>query len=339
VAVPALFDVERYDTVWQMTSTVTSRMPPDTRLLDLFGALFPCGSVTGAPKVSTMEIIAALESSPRGPYCGAIGFVAPGGRRAEFNVAIRTAVIDPASGEVEYGTGGGVTWDSTAAGEHAEAVVKARVLTARRPAFDLLETLRWEGSGYWELDRHLARLEASAGYFRFRFDRQQVLAQLETAGSAAGGRPARVRLTMTEEGTPRVTWMPLEPGPEPVRLAIDDRPVDPSDPLLYHKTTSRVLYEDRLAHHPDADDVVLVNDAGEVTETSIANILARLEGRWCTPPLDSGCLPGVYRERLLEEETVVERRLTPADLRAAEDLAVVNSVRLWRRAVLLDERA
>ncbi|MBM3695007.1 MAG: aminodeoxychorismate synthase component I [Actinobacteria bacterium] len=339
VAVPALFDIERYDTVWQMTSTVTSRLRPDMRLSEVFGALFPCGSVTGAPKVSTMEIIAGLETSPRGPYCGAIGYVAPGGRRAAFSVAIRTAVVDPGTGEVEYGTGGGVTWDSTAEGEHAEAFVKAMVLTRQRPVFDLLETLRWEGAGYWELDRHLARLEASAAYFRFRFDREQVLTELEATAAVSGDDLARVRLTLAEDGTPHATATPLEPLPEPVRLVIDDLPVDPSDPMLYHKTTRRELYEDRLTRHPEADDVVLVNEAGEVTETTIANVLARLDGTWCTPPLESGCLPGVYRERLLEEGMVVERRLTPADLRAADDLAVVNSVRLRRRAVLVDEPA
>jgi para-aminobenzoate synthetase/4-amino-4-deoxychorismate lyase len=335
VAVTALFDIERYDTVWQMTSTVTARPRPRTRLADVFGALFPCGSVTGAPKVATMEIIAGLETASRGPYCGAVGWVAPGGHRAAFNVAIRTAVIDPASGEVEYGTGGGVTWDSTAGGEHAEALVKAKVLTERRPEFELLETLRWEGTAYWELERHLARLEASAAYFRFRFDREPVLAELEAAGIAAGDGLARVRLTLSADGRPRALWSTLELSREPVRLAVDDTPVDSSDPMLYHKTTSRAAYEDRLARHPEADDVVLVNEAREVTETTIANVLVRLDGMWYTPPLDSGCLPGIHRECLLEEGRVAERRLTPADLRRAEKLAVANSVRLWRPARLV----
>jgi para-aminobenzoate synthetase/4-amino-4-deoxychorismate lyase len=336
VAVTSLFDVERYDTVWQMTSTVTSRIRSETGLADVFGALFPCGSITGAPKVSTMGIIAGLEASPRGPYCGTVGWVAPGGRRAAFNVAIRTAAIDPASGEVEYGTGGGVTWDSTAGGEHAEALVKAKVLTARRPPFDLLETLRWDGRDYWELERHLARLEASADYFRFKFDRERVTAELQTAAQAAGDTLARVRLTLTEEGTPRAIWNRLEISPEAVRLVVDDLPVDSSDPLLFHKTTARARYEERLARHPQADDIVLTNEAGEVTETAIANLVARLDGTWCTPPLDSGCLPGVYRERLLEEGRVAERRLTPGDLRSAEELAVINSVRLWRPARLVE---
>jgi para-aminobenzoate synthetase/4-amino-4-deoxychorismate lyase len=336
VAVPSLFDIEQYDTVWQMTSTVTSRLRAEARLSNVFEALFPCGSVTGAPKVRTMEIIAGLETSPRGPYCGAIGYVAPGGRRAAFNVAIRTAVVDLGSGEVEYGTGGGITWDSTTEGEHAEALAKAMVLTARYPVFDLLETLRWEGVGYSELDRHMARLEASAAYFRFQFDRKRVLAELETTAAAAGDGVARVRLTLAEDGTPHTTWTRLEPTSGPVRLVIDDVPIDPSDTMLYHKTTSRGLYEDRLARHPKADDVVLVNETGQVTETTIANILARLDGEWCTPPLDSGCLPGVYREHLLDEGVIMERRLTPADLRAADELAVVNSVRLWRSAELVD---
>jgi len=335
VAVPALFEAEQYDTLWQMTSTVECRLREGMRLADVFAALFPCGSVTGAPKVSTMEIIAGLETSPRGPYCGAIGYLAPGGRRAAFNVAIRTAVIDTASGEAEYGTGGGVTWDSTAEAEHAEAFVKAKVLTERRPSFDLLETIRHDEAGYWGLGRHLARLHESAVYFGFNHHNADVHGALERAAAASGDVPSRVRLTLSEDGIANATVTPLEPGPEPVRLATDHVPVDPADPLLYHKTTYRARYEERLGRHPGADDVVLVNPAGEVTETTVGNIVALIDGTWCTPPLDCGCLPGVFRERLLAEGGAVERRLTPADLRAAEGLAVVNSVRLWRRAVLL----
>jgi para-aminobenzoate synthetase/4-amino-4-deoxychorismate lyase len=251
-------------------------------------------------------------------------------------VGIRTAVVDFDSDEIEYGTGGGITWESTVEGEHAEAYAKAMVLTEWSPEFHLLETLRWERAAYWGLDRHMARLEASAAYFRFGFDRERVLAELETAAAAAGSGVARVRLTLVGDGIPHATWTRLEHLREPVRLEIDDVTVDPSSPMLCHKMTNRALYEDRLARHPLADDVVLVNEAGGVTETTIANVLARFDGVWFTPPLESGCLPGIYREHLLEEGGAIERPLTPADLRTAEELAVVNSVRPWRPAGLRD---
>jgi para-aminobenzoate synthetase/4-amino-4-deoxychorismate lyase len=334
VAVERLFAAERYETVWQMTSTITSRLRPNTGFLRVLEALFPCGSVTGAPKASTMGIIAELEATRRGVYCGAVGWLAPGGRKATFNVAIRTAAMDRSTGEVEYGVGGGITWDSKVAGEHREALAKAKVLTVRRPSFDLLETLRWEGTSFWELEAHLTRLADSAEYFRFLVDRDHIRAVLTEAGRDAGPDPARLRLTVDEYGQAEIELAPLQTEEGPVRVAVDEDPVDPADPMLYHKTTVRTLYEDRLARHPWADDVILVNRHGEVTETTIGNLVVRIDDRWYTPPLESGLLPGVYRARLLAEGKATERRLTPDDVMAAGELAVVNSVRLWRPAVI-----
>ncbi len=332
-----VFEVERYETLWQMTSTITSRVRSSTGLLDIFDALFPCGSVTGAPKASTMAIIAELENSPRGVYCGAVGVLVPGGRRAQFSVGIRTLVTDRRSGVVEYGVGGGITWDSTPEGEHAEALLKAEVLAVRRPSFNLLETLRWDGSDYWELDRHLERLAGSARYFRFRLDRERVVAALKAAGQDAGAMACRVRLTVTETGNPSTGIAPLPPDDDVVILAIDDDPVDPAEPMLFHKTDARDRYDMRRARHPAADDVVLVNERGEVTETSTANMLARIGDHWYTPPVESGLLPGIERARLLAEGSIEERVLIPKDLHDASGLAVVNSVRLWRPARLLGE--
>lgn len=329
-----LFTVEQYDTVWQMTSTVSGRLRAGSGARDVFAALFPCGSVTGAPKARTMEIIAALEDSRRGAYCGAIGWIAPGARRASFAVGIRTAVVDRAMRSAEYGTGGAITWDSRADDEHREALAKAAVLTTSRPPFRLLETLRAEGAQYWEIERHLGRLEASARYFRFPFQRGSALRAL---AAVADGSLQRVRLTLDAAGRIDVSAEPLgDDGP--VTLAIDTVPVDSSDPMLFHKTDARRIYDSALARHPEADDVVLVNERGEVTETTVGNLLARIGGAWCTPPLDSGLLPGVHRARLVARGDVREAVLTPADLRAATELAVVNSVRLWRPARLLHGR-
>jgi len=338
VRVERLFEAERYETVWQLTSTVSSRLRPRTPLVDVFRALFPSGSVTGAPKIATMRIIADLEDSARGVYCGAVGLLSPpgaAGPRARFNVAIRTVVLDTETGAAEYGVGGGITHDSSAAREHAEVLAKARVLTARRPPFELLETLRHDAeAGFLHLGEHLERLENSAGYFGFAFDRDAVLGALGKAAAEAGG-DARVRLTLAREGAVRAEVAPLPPPPDgPVRVALDDEPVDPADVWLYHKTTLREPYEGRRRRHPDVDDVLLVNDRGEVTESTIANLAVRLDGAWWTPPLDAGLLAGTYRAVLLREGKLRERPIRIEELRRAEEIALVNSVRGWRRAVM-----
>jgi para-aminobenzoate synthetase/4-amino-4-deoxychorismate lyase len=334
-----VFAAERYETVWQLTSTVTSDLEPGTGLPEIFRALFPSGSVTGAPKVRSMQIVAGLEDSPRGVYCGAVGVLAPPGRgpAARFNVAIRTVTVDAESGLAEYGVGGGITWDSRAGSEYEETVAKARVLTDRRPGFELLETMRWEpGTGLRRLDLHLGRLRGSADYFGFAFDEGAVRAALARETASAGNRPLRVRLLLARSGRIATASMPLASRPEPVRLEVDDHPVDPRDVLLFHKTSRRERYEAARARHPDADDVLLVNTSGEITESTIANLAARLEGRWITPPIEAGLLPGTERAALLAEGGIEEGTLTPDDLADAEELRLMNATGPWRRAVLPD---
>ena len=335
-----VFEAERFETVWQLTSTVSATLRPDAGLADIFGALFPCGSVTGAPKVSTMRAIAELEDSPRGVYCGTVGYLAPfnePGPRARFNVAIRTVVHDSTTGAAEYGVGGGITWDSRAAAEYDEVLAKARVLTARRPPFRLLETLLHEpGKGYRRLDGHLARLRASAAYHGFDFDEATVLAALQREAGRFPSKAARVRLLLDRRGRVEVGGAPMPRTAEPVRLAIHaEHPVDPADPFLFHKTTLRDVYEEAKERHPGADDVVLVNTRGEATETTIANLAVRIGDDWFTPPLDSGLLPGCERQALLEEGKLAERQITVQQLREASELVVFSSVRPWRKAVLI----
>jgi para-aminobenzoate synthetase/4-amino-4-deoxychorismate lyase len=336
VAVPVLFAAERYETVWQLTSDVTARTRPGTGLVDVFRALFPSGSVTGAPKQRSMELLAGLEDGPRGVYCGAIGWVAPpgSGDRAVFSVAIRTVTVDRATGTAGYGTGGGITWSSDAAAEHAELLAKAAVLERRPGSFCLLETMAAGAGGIRDLDRHLARLARSAAELGFAHAEDGVRRRL--AEAVPPGTAARVRLVLHRDGRVDVGTHPLPaPTPGPVRLAVDDRPVDPASVWLRHKTTRRDVYTAAAARHPGADDVVLVTTTGHVTETTIANLAVRLDGVWWTPPLSAGCLPGVARGRLVEEGRLRERDLTPDDLRRAEALAVVSSLRGRRPAVLL----
>jgi para-aminobenzoate synthetase/4-amino-4-deoxychorismate lyase len=337
---PRLFTAERYETVWQLTSDITSQLRDEVKLTDVFGALFPSGSVTGAPKVRTMEITKELEASPRGVYTGAIGWIAPGasaGPRAAFNVAIRTVVLDGETGTAEYGVGGGITWDSEAKAEYEECVAKAQVLSVRRPSFDLLETMRWEpGKGYLWLDRHLDRLVASAGYFGFCVDPELVARYLEKAAEEHGsGEPAKVRLMVSRGCEISVEWHDLPRAPDAIlQVVVDDDPIDPADVFLYHKTTNRAPYDRRRERHPGVDDVILVNRQNEITESTIANVAARFDGRWWTPPLDAGCLPGVYRAVLLYEGRLAERIITAAELERCEGLALISSVRLWRPAAL-----
>ena len=340
VVVPRMFEAERYETVWQLTSTVAADLAPGVSLLDAFRTLFPGGSVTGAPKVRTMRIIRDLEDSPRGVYCGAIGCLAPPGSGepdAIFNVAIRTVVVDAGSGTAEYGVGGGITFDSSAEAEHLEVLAKAEILTAVRPAFELFETLRHDPDrGFLHLDEHLERLGGSAAYFGFRFDREVAAAALKRSLAGTEGHPLRVRITLSRDGAVRTEVAELSAGSDtPVRVAVDDDPVDPADVWLFHKTTRREPYDRRRERRPDADDVILVNDRGEATESTIANLAVRLHGRWVTPPLDAGLLPGTYRAILVREGRLLERPVSVADLSLAEEVALVSSVRGWRRAVLV----
>jgi para-aminobenzoate synthetase / 4-amino-4-deoxychorismate lyase len=337
VDVPALFTPERYETVWQLTSDVTARPRPGTGLVDVFRALFPSGSVTGAPKHRTMELIRELEGEPRGVYCGAVGVVAPPGHayRAQFNVAIRTVTVDRETGTAVFGTGGGITWGSDPAAEHAELLAKTAILAEPYEEFALIETMAHvPGEGLRHLDRHLARMAGSAAYFGFPFDAATARARLAAAVEGTGA--ARVRLALHRDGSLDVAVAPLPPAPEgPVRLVVDPEPVDGESLWLRHKTTRRTVYSARAERHPEADDVVLVDRHGRVTETTIANLAVHLDGRWWTPPLATGLLPGVERGRLVQLGQLAERDLTPDDLRRADGLAVVSSLRGWRPAVLL----
>jgi para-aminobenzoate synthetase/4-amino-4-deoxychorismate lyase len=333
-----VFQVERYETVWQLTTTVSAELDPAVGLADIFRGLFPSGSVTGAPKVRTMEIIRDLEESPRGIYCGAVGYLAPAGSGrpdARFNVAIRTVTVDTATTTAEYGVGGGITWDSDASAEFEETVAKSRVLTARRPDFELLETMRFDPTeGVRHLDRHLGRLAASAEFFGFRVDETDVREAVEKTAASAPASEMRVRLSLRKDGTVRVAATPFASDPAPVRVAIDGVPQDPRDVFLFHKTSLRDRYEDARRRHPDVDDVLLVNDRGEVTESMIANVAARIDGTWVTPPLDAGLLPGIGRAIALEEGRLSEGVLTIEDVRTADEIALISDTRGWRRAVL-----
>nr|WP_232531325.1 chorismate-binding protein [Microlunatus antarcticus] len=342
VDVPTLCVPERYPTVWQLTSTVTAEVGPQVGLAELFGALFPCGSITGAPKIASMALIAELETSARGLYCGAVGVVAPGGD-ATFSVAIRTVVADLERATATYGVGSGVTVGSTAAGEHDELLAKAAVLTAPAPrAFDLLETFRLEDGRWWAEEAHLDRLAASADYFGRADPVPSAQAALEAVVAAHPEGRWRVRLAVARDGAAATTVEPL-PGAsdEPLTLVLATEPVDPDEVFLAHKTTWRGPYAPHRARAVAlrVDDVLLWNARGEVTETTIGSVALHDADGWWTPPVSCGLLPGVERGLALAAGRVQERLLTVADLRTSlaggAELWFLNSVRGWRRAELV----
>ena len=324
VRVNDLFTVETYRSLHTMTSGIEARRLSGIGLLDIIENLFPCGSVTGAPKIRAMEIIHAIEAGPRGLYTGSIGYVAPNGDFS-FNVAIRTAVIRDGSGEI--GIGGGIVADSGVEDEYAEALLKLQFFADPAPPVTLIETLKWTPQdGYLLLDRHLDRLRDSATYFAL--DSSDARARLVDAASSWTA-PMRVRLTLSDTGSD-LTAVPLPPTPTRFRFAIHPAPLDSRTLWLAHKTTNRAFYDKprQLAHDQlGLDELVFRNERDELTEGSFTTLFLEQKGRLLTPPLSSGLLPGTLRAELLATGKAVEQVLTLADLEAAEAIFLGNSVR------------
>ncbi len=338
VTVSRLFEAERYPTLWQLTSTIEARLPAGTGLRQCLAALFPCGSVTGAPKLSTLKLISALEAAPRGFYTGAIGLLRPGGD-AIFNVPIRTLTLDRGAGSATLGVGAGITADSEADAEYEECLLKAQFATQPRrwtPDFQLFETLRLEAGQALRLDRHLQRLRASANYFDFDCDEPGIRQQITEACEAHANGLWRLRITLERRGHCHIEVSPHQDTRVVWRVALAEEAVDETDPLLFNKTTRRSAYDAALAGRPDVDDVILANRQGELTESCRANLVLDLGGRRVTPALHCGLLPGVLRAELLEQGEVVEATLTRENLRAAQRIWLVNSLRGWIEVVLVD---
>lgn len=339
------YDVEKYPTVWQMTSTVKGKLAQrrkdakritepsfaPLRLCAIMKALFPCASITGAPKAKTMEIIRDLETAPRKIYTGGIGFMTLEGE-AHFNVAIRTALIDREAGRLEFGVGGGIVWDSDAEAEYEETLTKARVLTQPRPEFQLLETMLWEpGVGTFLRDAHFQRLGKSAAYFDVPLEIYAIESELE---QICGTISQKVRLLVDRDGTFEVQVTPLENTKDGIiTLSLAKRPVNSQDVFLFHKTTHRAVYEAAKRDYPSADEVILWNERGEVTEGCTTNVVIRKEGRLITPPVECGLLAGTYRASLLKAEKIEESIISTDELKASDEIFLINSVRKWQRAV------
>jgi len=343
VEVSDLYTTEPYDTVTQMTSTVEGRLRSDQGLGSIIRALFPCGSVTGAPKRRAMRLIRTLERTPRGVYCGAIGMAGP--ETAVFNVAIRTAVIEGEQGTM--GVGSGIVWDSEPDAEYEEGQLKTQFLTPSatsrqsvpdQPPPRLIETMRFDGVRFPLLDRHVERLTRSAAYFDYPFEEDRFRRRVRAAvANRRIDTPLKVRATLDRWGRLDVDVTTISEADGPWRLTVADQRVDADDPLFYHKTTHRQVYEQalRIARDDGYDEAILLNEDGHVTEGTYSNLFVREGDTLLTPPVSSGLLAGVYRDHVLDtQDQAQERILTLSDLRRADAVFCCNAVRGWCEAVL-----
>ena len=323
VKVDPLFHVDTYETVHQMISTVHGQTDAD--LIEIFKALFPAASITGAPKVRAMEIIDELESSPREVYCGAVGCIVPGGDFC-FNVPIRTILCE--NDKSRLGIGSGVVADSNPQSEWQESLLKSSFIFHHRPDFEVFETLAWfPETGYTDLDDHLERMQKSQNWFRRPFPEKPKQFLPQSFDSAQ-----RIKLIIDKQGEIRVESVGLSQigwGKEMIKLKISDKTVDSNDPFLYHKTTNRDFYnnEFKIAKAEGFDELIFFNENGNLTEGAISNIFVKIDNSWKTPALSCGILPGIERAKLLEKTKAKATDITLADLKSADEILICNSLR------------
>jgi para-aminobenzoate synthetase/4-amino-4-deoxychorismate lyase len=326
IDVPHLFSVEAWPTVWQMTSTVTCRVDEGMGLLDIFRALFPCGSVTGAPKAAAMSAIKGLEANPRGVYCGAVGVVMPGGE-AVFSVGIRTPVINVEKAIAVCGIGSGITMDSKGNDEYAEWGAKQRFLQPSYFDYELLETIRLHQGRFWLLDRHLKRIERSAIELGFSFDTKRVSNVLKRVAEQHKVGQWRLRLRLSATGEVNTDVLPLDILPHSMRIVLANSPIDSGNPWLGHKTSRRDVYSTKASKQDGVFDTLLFNERNELTEFTCGNLVIELKGHLLTPTATCGLLPGVLREVLLNKKCIREEIVTADDLAHATHIWFANSVR------------
>ena len=328
VKVLSEFDIEKYPTVWQMTSSVKSQTRAS--ITAIFEALFPCASVTGAPKVSSMKIISEIEDQPREIYTGAIGYIAPN-NEAQFSVPIRTILSNKKINRSVYGTGSGIVWDSEWEKEWDECQNKSAILSVSHQNFELFETMRWDSNrGIFLEELHLNRLKDSAEFYNFKFSRKKINDKLHDYLKNLEPESEKIiRLFLAKDGETRLTTSAYKEHNKDkthlISLAI--QPVDSDDLSLYHKTTIRGIYEDATGENPDCDDVLLWNEDGHITESTISNIIFKKDSEYFTPPISCGLLGGTYRTHLINQGHLVERIIPKTEINLYSEIYLINSVR------------
>ena len=326
------FEIEKYESLFQMTSTAEGKIRADISLYDMFKSMFPSGSVTGAPKIRTMKIIDEIERSPRRIYTGSIGFITPKNDLV-FNVAIRTLLLDSDSSKGEMGIGSGIVYDSEAKKEYEECLLKAKFLTEKQENFKLIETILWDAArGYVFMKFHLQRLSESAEYFNYRYDSNHVVRDLNNASRVFDKKQSyRVRLLLDKDGNTIISYSKLEGNSTPMLITLSSKNTNSSDKWLYHKTTNRRLYDSEYNRYKKLGffDVIFKNEKDQITEGAISNIFIKKNGIYYTPPIKCGVLNGVYRRYLLLEGKfrIREKIIRPEDLLKADSIIMTNAIR------------
>ena len=326
------FELEKYPTLWQMTSTIKGYVSHKVPII--MKALFPCASITGAPKIKTMEIIENIENSPREIYTGTVGYITPGGD-ALFNVAIRTALINKKNKSISYGVGSGIVWDSIGEDEYEETQIKANILLSKRYNFDLIETMLWKpGTGVKLLKYHIKRIKSSADFFDRQFSEKNALNLINSVSSSS---LLKLRLLLKQNGL-----LILEKYPfvnisknKILKIKLSLNKTHSSNLFLRHKTSIRDAYDNARKNINDCDDVLLWNENDEVTEGTIYNIAIFKNNKWLTPSLDSGLLNGVMRQSMIESGKLEECKITISDLKKANKIKLFNSVQGSKKAILI----
>lgn len=336
VKVSSKYDIEKYSTVWQMTSSVESETTAS--ITEIFQALYPCASVTGAPKIASMDIISRIEELPRGIYTGAIGYIAPN-REAEFSVPIRTVVSDKNKNCAVYGTGGGIVWDSVWESEWDECLTKSKVLSVKDSSdFELFETMKWDtDSGVFLEEYHFNRLKDSASYFDFKFCEVRGKEIIDETIRNISNNLCVIRLFVNAKGGIRIetSEVPVFIKNQKYTVSLAKNPIQSENIFLYHKTTQREVYENAEGENLHSDDVILWNEEGNLTESTIANIILNIKGNWVTPSINCGLLRGVYRESMLENGLIEERKIHKSEIADLSEITLINSVRGEFKAKLI----
>ncbi|MDZ7623085.1 MAG: aminodeoxychorismate synthase component I [Ignavibacteriaceae bacterium] len=329
VKAPELFQIEKYESLFQMVSEVEGKLRKKTKMLEILQNIFPCGSVTGAPKIRTMEIINEIEKEKRGIYTGSIGLITP--KELKMNVAIRTITINKNTGDGIMGLGSGIVWDSNPQSEYEEVLLKSKFLTEPLEYFEIFETMRYEKGEIKFLEQHLARIKSAADYFLFKFSEKKIRKQIvKSIAELDEQESSKIRLTLNKLGEIRVELSHIPKLSKKVSVIISQNKINSTDKFRHFKTTNRKLYDDEYSRYNSKGfyEVLYQNEKDEIAEGSRTNIFLRKGDAWFTPHLDSGALPGIYRNYFIENNlNVVEKNITVEDLIEADELLLTNALR------------